>query len=183
MDGPKSVTHVLKGHSKDVTCTVWSPRSNGVLASGGGDGVVNVWNIANIAAEDELLKGKLNGASPPGLVFKHMGTKAITIRTRSCCLCVSCTHSAPFRHLDATIVSSSGAGHRAEVSEIQWSPFEPWTMLSISTDTEVGGGGTLQIWRISDMITRPEPDVLEELNRYKDEILANEKKDDANTMG
>lgn len=73
MDGSKNVVHVLKGHSKDVTCTVWSPHSNRVLASGGGDGVVNVWNIDNIVAEDELLQGKLNGTSSPGLIFKHMG--------------------------------------------------------------------------------------------------------------
>ncbi|CAL9774788.1 unnamed protein product [Musa acuminata subsp. burmannicoides] len=35
-----------------------------------------------------------------------------------------------------------------------------------------GGGGTLQIWRMSDSIYRPEDEVLAELEKFKAHILS-----------
>lgn len=55
-----------------------------------------------------------------------------------------------------------------QVVDLHMNPHDPWTMLSVSDDVSVdSGGGTLQMWRISDMITRSENDVLEEIASHR----------------
>lgn len=58
----------------------------------------------------------------------------------------------------------------AQVADFQWSPDDPFTFLSVSEDEESAmseGGGTLQMWRMNDMIYRPEAEVLAELEQHK----------------
>ena len=42
----------------------------------------------------------------------------------------------------------------------------------MSDDTGGAGGSTLQLWRISDFITRPEAEVVAELETHRNSILA-----------
>lgn len=40
--------------------------------------------------------------------------------------------------------------------------------MSVSDDAEdATGGGTLQLWRVSDLLTRPEEQALAELDQYR----------------
>ncbi|KAJ6696291.1 WD40 REPEAT FAMILY [Salix koriyanagi] len=65
---------------------------------------------------------------------------------------------------------------RDKVVDFQWNASDPWTVVSVSDDDEsTGGGGTLQIWRMIDMIHRDEEDVLAELENFKSHILACER--------
>jgi len=56
----------------------------------------------------------------------------------------------------------------AQVADFQWvpgaEPGDPFTMVSVSDN---GVGGTLQLWRINDMIWRPEDLVLAELEEHR----------------
>ncbi|KAL1335483.1 hypothetical protein HN51_064362 [Arachis hypogaea] len=64
------------------------------------------------------------------------------------------------------------AGHRDKVVDFHWNSYDPWTMVSVSDDCDSnGGGGTLQIWRMSDLIYRPEEEVLSELEKFKSHVL------------
>ena len=55
----------------------------------------------------------------------------------------------------------------SQVVDFQWNPSDPWTLLSVSDDVAVNGGGSsLQLWRVSDLIYRPEQEVLEELQQH-----------------
>lgn len=47
--------------------------------------------------------------------------------------------------------------------DFQWNPHEPWTIMSVSDESQMEGGGTMQLWRISDLLHRPEEEVLAEL--------------------
>ena len=75
-----------------------------------------------------------------------------------------------------TPTSASGlffkhAGHRDKVVDFHWNASDPWTVVSVSDDCDVsGGGGTLQIWRMSDMIYRDEDAVLAELRNFKSHV-------------
>jgi hypothetical protein len=59
-------------------------------------------------------------------------------------------------------------GAAAQVADFQWvpgaEPGDPFTMVSVSDN---GVGGTLQLWRINDMIWRPEDLVLAELEEHR----------------
>ncbi len=57
-----------------------------------------------------------------------------------------------------------------QVADFQWAPDDPFTFLSVSEDEASDhseGGGTLQMWRVNDMIYRPAEEVLAELDRHK----------------
>ncbi|URE16881.1 WD-40 repeat-containing protein [Musa troglodytarum] len=64
------------------------------------------------------------------------------------------------------------AGHRDKVVDFHWNATEPWTIASVSDDcARVNGGGTLQVWRMSDLIHRHEDEVLAELEMFQDQIF------------
>jgi histone-binding protein RBBP4 len=67
-------------------------------------------------------------------------------------------------------------GHAGSpVLDFHWSPAEPWTCVSVSENAEAGGS-TVQVWRISDMLYRPEHEVLAELEQHKATIAASMKR-------
>ena len=52
--------------------------------------------------------------------------------------------------------------------DFHWNPAEPFTLMSVADESGLEkGGGTLQLWRISDLITRPEEEVLAELEPHR----------------
>lgn len=55
--------------------------------------------------------------------------------------------------------------------DFQWNPSDPWTFFSVADEAGEGGGGTLQLWRVSDMVHRPEDEVLAELEQYREYII------------
>lgn len=58
--------------------------------------------------------------------------------------------------------------HASQVVDFQWNPHDPWTFMSVSDDvSEELGGGTLQLWRVNDLIYRPEAEVLAELDKHR----------------
>ncbi len=63
---------------------------------------------------------------------------------------------------------------RAQVVDFQWNPHDPWTIMSVSDESQMEGGGTLQLWRVSDLLHRPEEEVLAELeaNRWAPSVPA-----------
>ncbi|XP_073150742.1 WD-40 repeat-containing protein MSI4 [Henckelia pumila] len=64
------------------------------------------------------------------------------------------------------------AGHRDKVVDFHWNANDPWTIVSVSDDGEFsGGGGTLQLWRMIDLLYRPKDEVLEELQQFKDHVI------------
>ena len=50
-----------------------------------------------------------------------------------------------------------------QVVDFQWHASDPYTMVSVSDDNE---GGTLQIWRVNDLIYMPEDQALRELEAH-----------------
>ncbi|KAF3457440.1 hypothetical protein FNV43_RR02098 [Rhamnella rubrinervis] len=64
------------------------------------------------------------------------------------------------------------AGHRDKVVDFHWNASDPWT-VSVSDDCDTTcGRGTLQIWRMSDLIYRPEEGVLGELEKFISHVVA-----------
>ncbi len=59
-----------------------------------------------------------------------------------------------------------------QVVDFQWNPHDPWTFMSVSDDvSDELGGGTLQLWRVMDLIYRDEVEVLAELDKHRQVLL------------
>ncbi|GBF95359.1 hypothetical protein Rsub_07787 [Raphidocelis subcapitata] len=194
-----AAVRVFKQHTEAIMRIEWHPADKNVLASGGDDHLVLVWDLSRNSIRDDTAtaaksgtesgskaegagskggsgSGGGKGSPPPELLFKHVGHR------------------------------------RGKVVDFQWCPSDPWTILSVSDDTPQedaaspkgkggkgkdaappgdaaaaaaaagavlapglstahGGGGTLQIWRVNDLIYRPEDEVIEELEQHRDWIL------------
>eukprot|EP00889_Picochlorum_renovo_P000230 jgi/Picre1/27260/NNA_000229.t1 len=65
------------------------------------------------------------------------------------------------------------AGHQTSVVDFCWNPDEQWTIMSASVDSSTGkGGGTLQTWKVSDLVYKSEEQLMSELEPYRDYIVS-----------
>mmetsp|Transcript_2585 Transcript_2585/g.7197 ORF Transcript_2585/g.7197 Transcript_2585/m.7197 type:complete len:87 (-) Transcript_2585:99-359(-) len=63
------------------------------------------------------------------------------------------------------------AVRRGSVQDLQWNPYLPWVVSSVSEDAAwAEGGGTLQIWRPLDLLYRPDEDMLAEMHRMQEDL-------------
>ncbi|KAE9448778.1 hypothetical protein C3L33_19324, partial [Rhododendron williamsianum] len=158
-NGVGSPIHKFEGHKAAVLCVQWSPDRPSVFGSSAEDGLLNIWDYEKVGESRE--HGGRTPHSPPGLFFQH-------------------------------------AGHRDKVVDFHWNAADPWTIVSVSDDCDTsGGGGTLQgivipesssvdedndsmgkprmiilkIWRMSDLIYRPEEEVVAELEKFKSHVI------------
>ncbi|CAL8462585.1 g2118 [Coccomyxa elongata] len=139
----KDAMHTFKLHDSAIMRVEWAPYKKGVFASGGEDKLIAVWDLER-------------SERAAGAGAEESGPDAKRARTNG-----SGSGLPPqlmFRH----------AGHRSEVVDFQWHPTDPYTMVSVS---DAGSGGTLQVWRISDLIWRPIDEVLKDLEEHRDFIL------------
>ncbi|MEW5308101.1 MAG: hypothetical protein WDW38_000086 [Sanguina aurantia] len=163
----------FQGHSGAIIRLEWHPTETYVLASGGEDKLICVWklnpraSLAGIPEENGSGGGggsssRAAGSSEP-VPKRAKGGGASTSATATAAAAATALATTPseiiFQHL----------GHkRGRVVDFQWHPSEPWTMLSVSDDNEDDeiGGGSLQMWRINDIIYRDEQEVLAELEAH-----------------
>lgn len=182
--GTSPVTKVEKAHKGDINCVDWNTHDVNLILTGSADHSVHMFDRRNLLTsggvgspvhkfelhKDAILcvqwcpdKASVFGSSSEdGSLniwdYEKVGSKGEHISR-------STPNAAPgvfFRH----------AGHRDKVVDFHWNASDPWTIISVSDDcASITGGGTAQIWRMSDLIYRPEEEVLAELSMYEDEIL------------
>jgi WD40 repeat protein len=72
------------------------------------------------------------------------------------------------------------SGHRASIVDFDWNSSSPWTIVSMSDDSQNPrlGGGTMQVWRITDLLYKN--DVVAEKNYVS---LLDKGKDHLNSEG
>ncbi|CAN6906920.1 unnamed protein product [Brassica oleracea] len=178
--GTSPVTKVVeKAHDADLHCVDWNPHDDNLILTGSADNTVRLYDRRNLTS---------NGVGTP--IYKFEGHKAAV-------LCVQWfpDKSSVFgssaedgllniwdydrvsKKTDRAAKSPAGlffqhAGHRDKVVDFHWNAEDPWTIVSVSDDCETtGGGGTLQIWRMNDLIYRPEEEVLAELEKFKSHVM------------
>ncbi|KAF9600977.1 hypothetical protein IFM89_014962 [Coptis chinensis] len=194
--GTTPAVKVEKAHNADLHCVDWNPHDEHLILTGSADNSVRMFDRRNLTSvELDLLFLNLKVTKLLFFVYRHeitfwppiqcvlwspdvatvfgsaaddgllnvwdydkIGKKKDRVGTRM-------PNSPPglfFQH----------GGHRDKVVDFHWNAADPWTIVSVSDDCEsTGGGGTLQIWRMSDLIYRPEEEVLAELENFKSHIL------------
>ena len=182
--GAGPATLVEDAHRDDVQCIDWSARDEHLVVTGSGDSSVHVWDLRRLSSSGR-------GGNRP--LHSFHGHKGSILRVQWCPdakdVFASGGDDTLLNVWDLGKVGNSlqgggpdgllfqHCGHRSSVVDFQWNAADPWTMLSISDDVNVGGGGTLQMWRMNDLIYRPEAEALRELEEHKDFILTGRESD------
>ncbi|KAK2425191.1 WD-40 repeat-containing protein MSI4 [Trifolium repens] len=177
---------VEKAHDGDLHCVDWNTHDINFILTGSADNTVHMFD-----------RRKLNSRGVGSPVYKFEGHDAPVLCVQWCPNKSSVFGSGAEDGIiniwdhdkvgkmpgsaDPTVPATSPglffrhAGHRDKVVDFHWNAFDPWTIVSVSDDcASTGGGGTLQIWRMLDLIYRPEDEVLAELDKYKSYILGSD---------
>lgn len=177
-NGNEPVIKVEKAHNADLHCVDWNPHDENLILTGSADNSVRMFDRRNLTSSGVGSPvHKFEGHSAPVLCVQWCPDKASVFGS-----------AAEDSYLNVWDYEKVGknvgkktppglffqhAGHRDKVVDFHWNSFDPWTIVSVSDDGEsTGGGGTLQIWRMSDLIYRPEDEVLAELERFRAHILS-----------
>ncbi|XP_024959239.1 WD-40 repeat-containing protein MSI4-like [Cynara cardunculus var. scolymus] len=176
--GTDPVMKVEKAHNADVHCVDWSPHDENYILTGSADHSVCMFDRRNLTSDGVASPvHKFEEHRAPVLCVQWCPDKRSVFGSSAEDSCVNIwdyeqvgkktehgtksPNSAPglfFKH----------CGHRDKVVDFHWNVYDPWTVVSVSDDVETtSGGGTLQIWRMSDLIYRPRDEVLTELEDFK----------------
>ncbi|KAK9066111.1 hypothetical protein SSX86_015513 [Deinandra increscens subsp. villosa] len=177
--GSSPVVKVEKAHNADLHCVDWNPIDENLLLTGSADNTIRLFDRRNLTT---------NGVGSPIHIFENHKAAVLCVQwspDKSSVFGSSAedgvlniwdhnkigelsgpssktTQGLLFRH----------SGHRGKVVDFHWNAHDPWTIVSVSDDDEsTGGGGTLQIWRMIDLIYRPQQEVITELDEFKSHIL------------
>ncbi|XP_062091030.1 WD-40 repeat-containing protein MSI4 [Humulus lupulus] len=181
--GSSPAVKVEKAHDADLHCVDWSPHDDNLILTGSADNSVRMFDRRNLTS---------GGLGAP--IHKFEGHKAAVL-----CVQWSPDRSSVFgssaedgllniwdyekvgKKVERAPKNPSSppglffqhAGHRDKIVDFHWNASDPWTIVSVSDDCDTtGGGGTLQIWRMSDLIYRPEEEVLAELEKFKSHVVS-----------
>ncbi|XP_050381128.1 WD-40 repeat-containing protein MSI4-like [Argentina anserina] len=181
--GSSPVVKVEKAHDADLHCVDWNPNDVNLILTGSADNSVHMFDRRNLTS---------GGVGSP--IHKFEGHNAAVLCVQWCPDKSSVFGSSAedgllniwdyekiYKKQEAVgsklPIAPAGllfrhAGHRDKVVDFHWNTSDPWTIASVSDDCgSTGGGGTLQMWRILDMIYRPEEEVLAELDKFKSHLL------------
>ena len=173
-NGTNPAHSVSKAHDDDVHCVDWSVLDEHLVVTGSADHTVKLWDRRKLA--------RANGGDCCVHTF-NLHTDAIT--TVQWCPDqrgvfasggedgllnvwdvnkIGATQTPEREKAGKPEIIFQHAGHRSQIADFHWNPFDPWTMISASTGD---GGNSLQIWRMNDLIYRPEEEALAELEKHK----------------
>lgn len=181
--GSTPAVKVEKAHDGDLHCVDWSSHDINFILTGSADNTVHMFD-----------RRKLNSRGVGSPVYKFEGHDAAVLCVQWCpdksSVFGSCAEDGILNiwdtdkvgktsdSADPTVSNTSPglffrhAGHRDKVVDFHWNASDPWTIVSVSDDcASTGGGGTLQIWRMLDLIYRPEEEVMAELDTLKSHII------------
>ena len=151
---------------QDVHCVDWNAIDTHLLATGSADHAVNIWDMRKLdksgkATPVYVLEGHTNGITS---LQWYPGQSSVLASGASDSLInvwdISRIQSDSNDTTAALVFQHSG--HRGEVTDFQWNATEKWTMLSVSDESQPSGGGTVQAWRVNDMVYTDEEKVLQE---------------------
>ena len=176
--GDGIATRLEEAHSDDMNCVDWNVHDANKILTGSSDGTIHIYDYrmlpshgrrsivqrygyhgdayeggnAGCGDQSHYKLGNITNVmwSPTGdgRFFASAGDDGVVTIWDSSKSGAANADGLPeallFRH----------AGHRASIVDFDWNPHSAWTIASMSDDSQNPrlGGGTLQVWRITDLI-------------------------------
>ncbi|KAL9169712.1 hypothetical protein ABFS82_04G096600 [Erythranthe guttata] len=181
--GSSPAVKVEKAHDADLHCVDWNPNDVNLILTGSADNTVRMYDRRNLTS---------GGIGSPVHIFEGHSAAVLCVQWSPAKASVFGSaaedgvlniwdHGKIGKEENGAGAENSNyppglffrhAGHRDKVVDFHWNSADPWTIVSVSEDGEkTGGGGTLQIWRMIDLIYRSEEEVIEELDKFKSHLL------------
>lgn len=180
--GEEAVTSVKGEHMVDLHCVDWNSNDQNLILTGAADGQVKLYDRRNLGTNgDSTAIHTFEGHSEPVLCVQWCPDQTSVFGSCAEDNLVNVWDSAkvvPNKSLGKGVEEEPETGlifkhigHRDKVVDFHWNPIDPWTIASVSVENLSKGGSSLQMWRINDLIYRPEEEALNELEKHRDFIL------------
>ena len=171
--GTAPAHRIESAHADDLHTVDWSLLDEHAVVTGGADGLCKLWDARRLSRSGD------------GCVVRTFDAHAGPITTVQWCPDqkgmfgssaddgylnvwdvnkIGAAQSAEKKKTAAPEIVFQHAGHKTSVTDFHWNPFDPMTIASVSSGD---GGNTLQMWRMNDLIYRPEEEALAELEKHK----------------
>ncbi len=147
--GGRPAINIRDLHTDDINCCSWSPFDDKYILTGSTDKHISLVDIRMAGNDKKPIQWSMKAHSSSVLNVQwspHDG-KYFSSSGEDNSFCVwKGENDLLFNH----------CGHRAPVVDCDWSPHDPWTFITAADESlsEEHGGGSLQIWRISEFITK-----------------------------
>ncbi|EYU28409.1 hypothetical protein ABFS82_12G121900 [Erythranthe guttata] len=177
--GSSPVVKVEKAHNADLHCVDWNSHDDNFILTGSADHTVCMFDRRNLnSAGIGSPVHKFEGHSAAVLCVQWSPDKTSVFGSSAEDGLLNIWDYEKIGQMEET--ESKGpaglffqhAGHRDKVVDFHWNAYDPWTIVSVSDDGDLwNGGGTLQLWRMTDLLYRPKDEVLVELQKFKDHVI------------
>ncbi|KAL6585826.1 WD-40 repeat-containing protein msi4 [Orobanche minor] len=173
---------VEKAHNADLHCVDWNSHDENYILTGSADNTVHMFDCRNLTSDGVGLPvHKFQGHNAAVLCVQWSPDKSSVFGSSADDGLLNIWDYEKVGQKDETGPNTPStpaglffqhAGHRDKVVDFHWNAYDPWTIVSVSDDGEFcGGGGTLQMWRMTDLLYRPKDEVLDELQKFKDHVI------------
>lgn len=145
-DGSAAPTHDILAHDSDVNCLSFNPFSEWLLATGGSDNVVKLWDLRSMNEPLHCFEGHSEGVYQVDWAPFNETILASSSRDRR----VHIWDMSRIGNEQDPEDAEDGppellfihGGHTTNVSEFSWSPNDDWVVASVAEDN------ILQIWQM-----------------------------------